>query len=785
MAATPFLRSRAAVRASLFGLIALACGLFVALRLEVRTPITEFLPRDDNTGLLELARELSDAPQARVTVFTLSASEDPAHRRAAATFAAALAQSELFEWVRGGVSAQDEEQFYQLVFPARLGLLPLPAEAGPVPDAFLDAQVAALRERLSGPLGMLERRLAPDDPLGSFASLLAAQSASRGRLRIEDRQLVSEDGRWSVVFAATKATPFDSAAQTRVEAAVQQAAAAARSQVPSLSLEWSGLNRFALAGEQSVRGDIGRISSLSVLGIFLLYLGVFRSFREPLLVLLPIAFGCLVATAACQLAFGFVHGLALAFGSSIIGVAEDYSTHFFAHRMAAPESEDNDQLMQRLWPGMWLGAATTVAGIATLFGGGFRGLSQMAMFGVVGVLSALLATRYVLPALSRKRPRDHTTQLSLLGRKLVARVAERRLYALFFVGPALLAMALGLPALHFDDSLKALRTKAPALEGENERVQQRLGRAAPGRVVVAQGVDDEQALDRSDAVLVRLHEAERAGKLRSVRSVSTLLPSLRTQRARRERMLRDATFVPRLRAALERAGLVPEAFAPFEAALRDEPVELTPEKLARTPLASAWLSPFRASLRAGPAYLTSLEAAPSVDVAALVRDLPGVSFVDQEALFSAAYRSFRDRIVWLVALGLGLVLLTLVARYRSARVALLGMLPALLGAGAALGIEALRGVPATLMHVIAVLLVLSMGVDYGIYALESRDSVEEGVTTLGSVLLAALTTVLSFGLLGISANPALGAIGSTVGFGLVFTVLASPVVLAFARGERT
>jgi predicted exporter len=158
--------------------------------------------------------------------------------------------------------------------------------------------------------------------------------------------------------------------------------------------------------------------------------------------------------------------------------------------------------------------------------------------------------------------------------------------------------------------------------------------------------------------------------------------------------------------------------------------------------------------------------------------------VDQEALFGAAYGSFRTRTLAMVLLGLGLVLVTLLARYRSLRVSLLGMVPALLGAAAALGIEALRGVPTTLMHVIGVLLVLSMGVDYGIYVLESRQSVEEGVTTLGSVLLASLTTVLSFGLLGISANPALSAIGCTVGFGLMFTVLASPVLLAFARGEE-
>jgi predicted exporter len=168
----------------------------------------------------------------------------------------------------------------------------------------------------------------------------------------------------------------------------------------------------------------------------------------------------------------------------------------------------------------------------------------------------------------------------------------------------------------------------------------------------------------------------------------------------------------------------------------------------------------------------------------VVAGLPGVHYLDQEALFSGAYARFRTRTLVLSALGLLLVLAILGARYRSLRMSLLGMLPAVLGAGAALGLEALRGVPATMMHVIGVLLVLSMGVDYGIYALESRNSAEDSVTTLGGVLLAALTTVLSFGLLGLSANPALAAIGSTVGFGMVFTVLASPVVLALTRGDE-
>ena len=770
------------MRALVFALISAACTAYVVLCLQVRTPITEFLPREEKTGLLELARGLSEAPQARVLVFTLHADMPASHHRAARELAGQLRASGDFEWVRDGVSSDDEQQFYQLLFPARLGLIDMPEGKGPLPDAFLAQRIADMRARLSGPLGMLERRLAPDDPLGGFAATLEAQTRSRGQLHVEEGQLVTQDGRWSVVFAATKASAFDATKQLPVAERIERALAREKARDASLRSEWSGLSRYALVGEQSVRGDIERISSLSLLGIFVLYLGVFRSFREPLLVLLPIAFGCLLATAACQLAFGFVHGLALAFGSAIIGVAEDYSTHFFAHRLAAPESEDNEQLMRRLWPGMWLGAATTIAGIATLFGSGFRGLQQMAMFGAVGVLGALLCTRYVLPALSRKKPRANKSSFSHAGERVVTQIERRRVRALWFVGPSLLAMALGLPRLHFDDSLSALRTKSPALEAEDQRVQARLGRTGQGRVVVALGDTDEQALQSSERVLARLEPEARAGKLQTVRSVSTLLPSLALQRARRERITSDPTFLPRFHQALSQQGFVPEAFAAFDASLAQPARPLTPQLLQHTPLAAAWLAPFRALLSGKVAYLTSLEASPHVNVGALLAGLPNVYLVDQEALFSAAYRGFRTRILSMVLLGLGLVLLTLLVRYRSARVSLLGMLPALLGAGAALGVEALRGVPATLMHVIGVLLVLSMGVDYGIYALESRSSVAEGVTTLGSVLLAALTTVLSFGLLGVSRNPALSAIGCTVGFGLFFTVLASPVVLAFARG---
>jgi predicted exporter len=765
------------VRLVSFAVLTALLSAFVWLKLDMRTAITDFLPRDEKAERLELSRELAQSTQSRAVVLAIGGGAG--HAQAAGRIARALLASGEFAWVRAGLEQKEQELFYKLFFPARLGLLALPPGEGPLPDAFLRERLAEMKARLASPLGMLERRLAPEDPLGAFQGVLASFGRERGSLELRDGQLVTSDGSHALMFAETKAPAFDTEAQGKVEAAVARAFAAEKARDGALTLTWSGVNRFALAGEKSAKEDIGRISTLSMVGIFLLYLLVFRSLREPLVVLLPITFGCLLAVAVCQGLFGFVHGLSLAFGSSIIGVAEDFSTHFFAHRRATPREESNEALMVRLWPGMWLGAATTVIGILALTFSGFPGLVQMAVFGTAGVIGALLCTRYVVPALSRREPLPPTRRLGPWGISIVRALVRRPARSLWLIVPALLC-ALGATQLKMSGGMRALRTPTPELDAENERIQKLLGRQAAGRAVVAVGKSDEEALQRAEAAVAKLDMAAQQGLLDGYRSVTKLVPSARQQQAVRAR-LSEPTLVPRLRSELVAAGFAADAFAPFEAELaKKEPVLLTPAQILASPLADV-VRPFRVELENGIAYLIPVSTTRSAELGALfAAPGTGVYYLDQEALFDDAYGLFRVRVIWLLAVGLVLVVLTLLARYRNLRVTMLGMLPAVLGAAATLGVEGLWGVEVTLMHVIAILLVVSMGVDYGIYVLESRSSLEEGATTLGGILLAALTTVLSFGLLGVSDNPALAGIGITVSLGLLFSVLLSPVVLALA-----
>jgi predicted exporter len=108
-------------------------------------------------------------------------------------------------------------------------------------------------------------------------------------------------------------------------------------------------------------------------------------------------------------------------------------------------------------------------------------------------------------------------------------------------------------------------------------------------------------------------------------------------------------------------------------------------------------------------------------------------------------------------------------RYRW-RAALVAMLPTVAAIGLTLAYSGYAGTPLTLFNVMALLLVLGVGVNYVIFLHEGAG---RRAAVLVGVFLSALTTLLSFGLLGWSSTPALSQFGSTLFVGISVTVALS------------
>ena len=70
----------------------------------------------------------------------------------------------------------------------------------------------------------------------------------------------------------------------------------------------------------------------------------------------------------------------------------------------------------------------------------------------------------------------------------------------------------------------------------------------------------------------------------------------------------------------------------------------------------------------------------------------------------------------------------------------------------------------SVFRLFALLLVLGLAIDYAVFAAET---VRDRQRTLVAIVLSMLTTLLAFGLLGLSATPALAEFGATVVCGVV------------------
>lgn len=780
---------------ALLALVA-ASTAYVVGHLTVTNDVTSLLPPGDDPETARAVRAIAASEVSRTLIYVLGgadgsgADEDRSHvDDVARRWVALLRGSPHVTWARSGLDERGEAAFHDLYFPRRWML------SGDLRSRLTDIALRdaarTLRRELAAPAGILIRSIARLDPLLLFPSLIrgTGRAEDRNDAPIADGDLLHTRDGGVVVLLGTRASAFDTDGQDRAITSIDAALRGARGGA-AIRVERTGLAFFVRASARSARDDVARIGTFSTIGIALLFLVMFRGLRYPLLGMVPLAAGTVVAMASSLLVFGELHGITLAFGSSLVGVAIDYAEHYFYHHTLAPDPAGPAASLARLWPGLVVGAITTVAGLAGLAWSEFPGAREIAFFSIVGVLVSLLATRWLLPPLMPRAPRPVRLQRRLadLAQRLYGTLARRRMVGAILVAVCVATVVVGLPRMRFVDDPAALATVDERLSREDAAVRARVAMGDVGRYVVVTGRDDEEALERNDALALRLAAARDAGLLGDFQSLHTLLPSRAVQDEARRSAGDPALLAARLDAMFAAEGFVPGAFASATDDLRTPPAPLTMRDLTHSALADLVRSRHVALGRdaQGHSRVALLVPLRGVrDAAALgarLRGLAGVRLLDQHAFLTAAYTRFRTRTLELVFASLLAVYLIVLVRYRALGPSFAAFVPGVLAGVVTLATLALCGVALNLLHVVGLLLVLSMGVDYGVFVVESRDDERDLGATLVSITVAMSTTVLSFGLLAMSSSPALRALGLTASLGTFLATLLAPIGLLFMSG---
>jgi predicted exporter len=782
--------SRARVLAWLAAAAALA--VYVALELRVGTDITRFMPDRAGSELAALSTQLTDSPFTRTMVFSIGAPDLDAAVAVAGTLARELRAHPGFAWVRAGLEDEQMRGVYELYFPRRYGFVSAEPEheiPALVSEAALRERARLVRRRLASPAGAQLEELVAADPIGAFERIALRFRGDEVRLSTRGGQLVTADGRYAILLAATRDSAFASGAQARlladVDAAFRSAAAAVGTDA---TLESSGANRFAVSVERRMKRDVYVIGAVTFLGVAALFLGLVGSMRAFVLVAVPPLLGILAATAACLARFGGIDGLTMAFGATLLGVTIDYSTHVLVHHGLSGHGESAWATARRLRASLVLAAATTVASLGGMGATAFPAFREMSFFAAVGVAVALLATLFLVPDLLAWLPRLPERAAR------TARALERAQRALLSAPRALLfapvaAAALGvllLPRLQWVDDMSRLARFDPDLAAEDARVRERVGAADGGHFAIGVAGDAAAALELNDAIHARLVAVRDAGGFERLRSLHSLLWSEPLQRRNQAALRAEPDLPARVEAAFAAEGFRPGSFAPFEQALAEPPPPpLTLADLEGGPLSdlpAAYVFPLGERV----AVVSYLEGMREPErVASALAGLPGAHLLDQRSFVSDIYSEFRETTLEQLAAGCLLVVLLVALRYRAWRPSLAAFLPSLAVALLLLAGFAAAGIELNLMHVMSLAMVMGLSVDYGVYLVDSAGDPEELGATLLSLLVSGLSTAFVFGALAISEQPALRAIGVTTGLGVLLSYALAPILLvAFGLRSR-
>ena len=615
-----------------------------------------------------------------------------------------------------------------------------------------------------------------DDPFGLFNAWMQARAGETPVRPRAGRLFVGDGRRQYVVMPFTLAAPaFSLSAQDALMPLLERARQAARAATPQAEILAAGVILYAAAAGAQAQREVSIIGAGSMIGIAALIWLTFRSLKPILWIMLSIGVGCLGALSLCWLLFERIHLLTLVFGASLIGGAQDYGSYFLCNRLTAEgQSLDSRQLLRRLLPALVLALVTTVVGYLALALTPFPGLRQMAVFSALGLIFAWLTVVFWFPALVGSVVMKSGPAVRWLSGSSWRWPSLRGPRPILWAMGLLAVAVFGLSRLGVRDDIRLLQNAPRDLLDDQLKLSRLLAVPAPAQFYLLRGPTAEDLLQREEALTERLDALVEKAIISGYLAMSNWVPSLRTQAARHslieKKLLNENGALVTL---ARRIGADDQWVGSTRDRLRASAAPLTPNEFLETSAGESARHLWLGQVDGGYASIVALRGVGEANLPLLRRagsGLDGAQWVDTVEEISSVLGRYRKYMGWVIVLSYFAVYVLLYSRY--GRAAWRVLAPIALASVATLALLGLAGQGLQLFHVLALMLLLGVGVDYGIF-FQDHPGRSDPVGWL-AVALSALSTLLSFGLLSLSKTPALQAFGLTILIGTIAVCLIVP-----------
>jgi len=739
-----------------------AIGWDVAWHLKISSDLRDFVPPARTADQKLLLDEIGKGPGSRLLLLAISGVPQARLADLSRGLDEALAHDPAFAHAANG--GNDLTEIASDLLPYRYLLSPT-LDTHRFDAAYLRAQLQQRVEDLSSPAASMLEPWLKRDPTLETLKLVQLWTPLR-QPKLVDGVWFSDRGE-ALLVAETKAAGFDPRAQAVAIASLQKHF----SSLPGAAqakLAISGPGWFGMQASRHTRAEADRFGTITTIGFVLMLLLAYRSAVPIVVTALPLLSGAVVGFALLAFIFGHAHGITVAFGFTLLGVAQEYPLRVFSHRrVGVPTS----QSVRELWSLLATAIVSVCIAYLAFFASGVAGLQQLAVFTIGGLIAAGVCTRWLLPLIVPPARRDMaaTPGLAQAWHFLAHLPRPRWLpWLVAAVGVCVVAFA---PGQFWQNDLSAL-TPIPKSELQRDaRLRAELGAPDVRYLLVLRASTAEDVLALSERLAPRMHQLVASHAVGGFELPSRFLPSAETQKARQAKLPNAADLRSALQQAMEGLPFRAGVFAPFvvdvEAARQLSP--LTPAQFEQSPLGARLESML---VRQGEGWVGLGTLSGVSDPAAfegLTKATGGaVHLLDLKASTESLIVAYRHRI--LVALGVAALLLCIAVTLalRSPRRALHVLGPMTLATLLVLVVLRACGIPLSLFHLVSLTLAAGLGLHYALFFERRTGDDREDLRTLHATLVCVASALLVFGVLALSSVPVLRAIGLTVALGVAF-----------------
>lgn len=627
------------------------------------------------------------------------------------------------------------------------------------------------RLSLYSPLGMAASNLKEDPFLLTNNLLINLPFLQSALFPYKDALMAKFDEKYYTFL--TIALPQDEIFSTNKLAqkikAIKKSEQETKLQFSNSDIVLSGVPIHSYAGSKQGIKEVSTIGWLSIIGTLLLVYFNFHSLKPLALIAISFAISFVIGFAITHLVFGEIHIITLIFGASLIGISSDYAIHFFCEYLNHKENGQNSGklTLKHIFPGITLGLITTIFGYIGLIFTPFSALKQIALFSTIGFSVSYLVVILIFPKFYKTKNFSRSPILlnfaesfSKFSHRIVSKKAIYYLVAI-----SALIVASSIPKMHFNDDIRLLYSSPQSLIDSEIKSRKIMGNKKAFQFFLIEAQSPQNLLEKEEDFTSNLDKLISSKNIESYQAISQIVPSIKRQ-TENHKLIKQELINPHLKNQSQFLGIKTKKTSEIKEYLTiDKIIKNQSLKM----MSFLWIGKIEDKY----ASIILLDGINNLaELKKLNDEKNGIYLMDKVEDISNIFKDYRTTSLALLIASYAVIAILLFYRYGKKFIFVL--MPPILAGILTLSFISLLNYPINLFNILGLFLILGIGVDYTIFYAE--DKKRSPTTTLG-VLIATISTLLSFGLLALSGFAVIHSFGITILIGMTLAYLLAPVAI--------